>query len=124
MECGNSKLRRRPSRLHSGRRGTPPEALARLRATQLAAHLERAQQSLAASEFEDAISAAEHALLLDPDNPTAAEIIDHARAALDEHSVQELVKRAGELIEAGSTNELFTNPSRKQTEDYITGRFG
>jgi len=30
----------------------------------------------------------------------------------------------GELIEAGSTNELFTNPARKQTEDYITGRFG
>jgi len=30
----------------------------------------------------------------------------------------------GELIETGSTNELFTNPSRKQTEDYITGRFG
>jgi phosphate transport system ATP-binding protein len=30
----------------------------------------------------------------------------------------------GELIEAGSTNELFTNPGRKQTEDYITGRFG
>jgi phosphate transport system ATP-binding protein len=30
----------------------------------------------------------------------------------------------GELIEAGSTNELFTNPSIKQTEDYITGRFG
>jgi phosphate transport system ATP-binding protein len=30
----------------------------------------------------------------------------------------------GELIEVGSTNELFTNPTRKQTEDYITGRFG
>jgi phosphate transport system ATP-binding protein len=30
----------------------------------------------------------------------------------------------GELVETGSTNELFTNPSRKQTEDYITGRFG
>jgi phosphate transport system ATP-binding protein len=30
----------------------------------------------------------------------------------------------GELVEAGSTNELFTNPARKQTEDYITGRFG
>jgi phosphate transport system ATP-binding protein len=30
----------------------------------------------------------------------------------------------GELIEVGSTNELFTNPVRKQTEDYITGRFG
>jgi phosphate transport system ATP-binding protein len=30
----------------------------------------------------------------------------------------------GELIEIGSTNELFTRPSIKQTEDYITGRFG
>src|SRR5437762_7201608 len=30
----------------------------------------------------------------------------------------------GELIEVGSTNELFTKPVRKQTEDYITGRFG
>lgn len=30
----------------------------------------------------------------------------------------------GELIEVGSTNELFTKPTRKQTEDYITGRFG
>jgi phosphate transport system ATP-binding protein len=30
----------------------------------------------------------------------------------------------GELIEVGTTNELFTNPTRKQTEDYITGRFG
>ena len=30
----------------------------------------------------------------------------------------------GELIEAGSTNELFTNPTKRQTEDYITGRFG
>ena len=30
----------------------------------------------------------------------------------------------GELVEVGSTNELFTNPARKQTEDYITGRFG
>jgi phosphate transport system ATP-binding protein len=30
----------------------------------------------------------------------------------------------GELIETGSTNELFTNPAKRQTEDYITGRFG
>ena len=32
--------------------------------------------------------------------------------------------RAGELIEFGPTNELFTNPKDKRTEDYITGRFG
>ncbi len=30
----------------------------------------------------------------------------------------------GKLIEFGRTSELFTNPSNKQTEDYITGRFG
>jgi phosphate transport system ATP-binding protein len=30
----------------------------------------------------------------------------------------------GELVEFGRTQELFTNPSRKQTEEYITGRFG
>lgn len=30
----------------------------------------------------------------------------------------------GELIEMGPTSELFTNPQKKQTEDYITGRYG
>jgi phosphate transport system ATP-binding protein len=30
----------------------------------------------------------------------------------------------GELIEHGVTDEIFIKPKRKQTEDYITGRFG
>ena len=30
----------------------------------------------------------------------------------------------GKLIEYGPTPELFTQPDQKQTEDYITGRFG
>jgi phosphate transport system ATP-binding protein len=30
----------------------------------------------------------------------------------------------GELIEMGKTNAIFTKPEKKQTEDYITGRFG
>src|SRR6202162_4154520 len=30
----------------------------------------------------------------------------------------------GKLVEFGSTGKLFTNPSQKQTEDYISGRFG
>jgi phosphate transport system ATP-binding protein len=30
----------------------------------------------------------------------------------------------GELIEFGQTDELFLKPRRKETEDYITGRFG
>ena len=30
----------------------------------------------------------------------------------------------GELVEMGSTNQLFTAPKDKRTEDYITGKFG
>ncbi len=30
----------------------------------------------------------------------------------------------GKLIEFGPTVKIFTNPGEKQTEDYITGRFG
>jgi len=30
----------------------------------------------------------------------------------------------GELIEFDKTEKIFTNPAKKQTEDYITGRFG
>jgi len=30
----------------------------------------------------------------------------------------------GELIEYGTTEKIFTNPSQKQTEDYISGKFG
>jgi phosphate transport system ATP-binding protein len=30
----------------------------------------------------------------------------------------------GELMEYDDTNTIFTRPSRKETEDYITGKFG
>ena len=30
----------------------------------------------------------------------------------------------GRMIEYTDTSRIFTNPSEKQTEDYITGRFG
>jgi phosphate transport system ATP-binding protein len=30
----------------------------------------------------------------------------------------------GELVEFGDTETLFSTPSEKRTEDYITGRFG
>jgi phosphate transport system ATP-binding protein len=36
---------------------------------------------------------------------------------VDEH-------RSGHLMEYGPTREIFTKPKNKQTEDYITGRFG
>ena len=33
-------------------------------------------------------------------------------------------ERTGYVVESGVTGALFTNPSKKETEDYITGRFG
>ena len=30
----------------------------------------------------------------------------------------------GRLIESGNTESIFTKPKNKQTEDYVTGRFG
>jgi phosphate transport system ATP-binding protein len=32
--------------------------------------------------------------------------------------------RAGYLVEYGPTTQIFTVPQNKQTEDYVTGRFG
>lgn len=48
------------------------------------------------------------------------------------HSVQQAGRTAdyaafflqGELVEYGEGSELFTNPKEKQTQDYVTGRFG
>ncbi len=34
------------------------------------------------------------------------------------------VDRAGTLVEYGPTEQIFTNPKDRRTEDYITGRFG
>jgi phosphate transport system ATP-binding protein len=33
-------------------------------------------------------------------------------------------RRTGILVEYGPTAQIFTNPKNKQTEDYVTGRFG
>ena len=30
----------------------------------------------------------------------------------------------GEMIEFDATDKIFTNPGKKETEDYITGKFG
>jgi phosphate transport system ATP-binding protein len=33
-------------------------------------------------------------------------------------------ERAGRLVDFGPTSKIFTNPEKKETEDYVTGRFG
>ncbi|MFH2073712.1 MAG: phosphate ABC transporter ATP-binding protein, partial [Actinomycetota bacterium] len=38
--------------------------------------------------------------------------------------VKEDGQRTGVLVEHDETGKIFTNPSRTETEDYISGRFG
>ncbi len=64
------------------------------------------------------------------------ELIDELRQnysiAIVTHSMQQAARvsqrtayfHLGHLVEVGSTSDIFTNPSHKLTEDYITGRFG
>lgn len=60
------------------------------------------------------------------------ELKEHYTVAIVTHNLQQAGRIAdrtafmyqGELIEVGETSTLFTQPSKKQTEDYITGRFG
>ena len=64
------------------------------------------------------------------------ELIDELRSnytiAIVTHSMQQAARvsnrtayfHLGYLVEVGKTNDIFTNPNHKLTEDYITGRFG
>jgi len=52
----------------------------------------------------------------------AARVSD--RAAFFNVDVREDGARTGVLVEFDLTDKIFTNPSQKATEDYITGRFG
>ncbi len=46
------------------------------------------------------------------------------RTAFFSVDVDERGQRTGKLVEFDFTDKLFTSPSEKETEDYITGRFG
>jgi phosphate transport system ATP-binding protein len=64
------------------------------------------------------------------------ELIDELREnysiAIVTHSMQQAARvsqrtayfHLGDLVEVGMTDQIFTNPRHKLTEDYITGRFG
>lgn len=62
----------------------------------------------------------------------AMELKENYTIVMVTHNMQQAVRISdktaffllGELIEYGDTEELFSNPKEKKTEDYITGRFG
>ena len=51
-------------------------------------------------------------------------IVTHSMQQASRVSQRTAFFHLGDLIEVGSTQQLFTNPKHQLTEDYITGRFG
>ncbi len=62
----------------------------------------------------------------------AMELKEKYTVVMVTHNMQQAVRISdytaffllGELVEAGKTDDIFSNPREKRTEDYITGRFG
>ena len=62
----------------------------------------------------------------------ALELKEHYSIVIVTHNMQQAVRISdktaffllGELVECGDTEQLFSQPTDKRTEDYITGRFG
>ena len=96
-----------PRKAQTPRRGTDREGLARRRASQIAAHLEQAHQALSAEDFDGAVAAAEQALLLDAEEADAIELLDRARAGLEERQVQELLSRGEDLLRDGDLTKAM-----------------
>ncbi|MCF2827407.1 MULTISPECIES: phosphate ABC transporter ATP-binding protein PstB [unclassified Pseudoalteromonas] len=63
-------------------------------------------------------------LINDLKNKYTVVIVTHNMQQAARVSDQTAFMYMGELIEYADTNTLFTTPSRKKTEDYITGRYG
>lgn len=61
-----------------------------------------------------------------------AELKEHVTIIIVTHNMQQAARVSdftafmylGEVVEFGNTNTIFTNPTKRQTEDYITGRYG
>jgi len=60
------------------------------------------------------------------------ELKDEYTIAIVTHNMQQAARISdytaymylGELVEFGITDQIFIKPAKKETEDYITGRFG
>jgi phosphate transport system ATP-binding protein len=61
-----------------------------------------------------------------------SELRQHVTILIVTHNMQQAARVSdftafmylGELVEVGATSTIFTNPGKKATEDYITGRYG
>jgi phosphate transport system ATP-binding protein len=63
-------------------------------------------------------------LILDLKKEFTIVIVTHNMQQAARISDQTAFFYIGELVEFGPTTKIFTNPSQKRTEDYVSGRFG
>jgi phosphate transport system ATP-binding protein len=80
---------------------------------------------IATAKIEDLMYelAADYTIVIVTHNMQQAARVSH-RTAFFSAEVDESGVRYGRLVEYDETQKIFTNPSQKRTEDYITGRFG
>jgi phosphate transport system ATP-binding protein len=77
-----------------------------------------------ASALDPIASARIEDLILDLKQQFTIVIVTHNMQQAARISDQTAFFYMGELIEFDETRKIFTSPSKKQTEDYVTGRFG
>jgi serine/threonine-protein kinase len=104
IEAPTEPVKRTPT----PRWGTDRDALAKRRAAQIAMHLEAATKAMEAQNFEDAVAAAEQALLLNAEEPSAIQILERARHALDERQLKELLAKSRELLDQGLPTQALS----------------
>ena len=99
----------------ASRRGVDKEELARRRSNQIQTYLETAQNALASSDFEGAIAACEDVLLRDAEHRRALELLDRARAGLDERQAEEWLDQAERELRRGALTAALTLIERAET---------
>ena len=77
-----------------------------------------------ASALDPIATARVEELIIDLKREYTIVIVTHNMQQATRISDQTAFFYLGELIEYDHTAKVFTNPSQKQTEDYVTGRFG
>ncbi|HEX4811618.1 MAG TPA: phosphate ABC transporter ATP-binding protein PstB [Nonomuraea sp.] len=80
---------------------------------------------IATTKIEDLMQelARDYTIVIVTHNMQQAARVSH-RTAFFTAEVDDRGERHGRLVEYDETSRIFTNPSDKRTEDYITGRFG
>ena len=77
-----------------------------------------------ASALDPASTARIEDLIFELRNRYTIVIVTHNMQQASRVSDQTAFFYEGRMVECGPTNQLFTMPTQKHTEDYITGRFG